>query len=1058
MRSLRPMLRPLTAAVAIAAAQGVGQLAIAGSTANAAVLNSGADATIEGDAHASAVATATLAVAIAAAQGVGQLAIAGTLATASVHNNAGLIRAGADAFAAASNAVAVAAAQGVGQLAIAGSTAIATVFNDSKVAVITAEATATAIGSTLAVAVAAAQGVGQLAIAGGLAVAAVTNEGLIEADADAFASAFSTAVALAAANGVGQLAIAGSTAVATVLNSGKIAAQASASAFAAGLAVANASAVGVAQGLIAPLAFAAVSNEGIIRATAFASAVGFTAFATANAAGISVNAFTGGGNLDVQINNSGEIDAFAQANATGVTTGFASAFAVGIFASTDFTKTGSIVNSGSIFATAIAAGNTASASAVGIWDPSAINFVDIVNTGVIRAFAQATGSFATANAFGIALTSTVAAAGVLGDFGVITNNSGTIFAGEVVNGSPILRGDAIFTVNTPNPTLIQLEGGDGPGHIFGNIQISPNDEVDVFNGKTFFDGILFAPQGGGTLDIFGDGKLVLCQEGWTSACDPNGFASVGYNPATGANGPSFVFIDTFINESDGTIAYQLTPRTAVGTYPQIFANQAFLSGTIEAQYLPGFYGKKFTYDNVIATTFGAFGTFDNVVDNSLLLNTKASYDGFNVDLNVTRTAFNKVGGLTKNERSVGGGLESAYNKLFKKFGNVAPTADNSFNFLLANLVLINNQKEFTNLLDQLSGAQFAQELQSVLWSLRPLNEAITDRMDCSVNYSNLGPVSHGYDDKALGVTPMSCFTPGQIQTWARVWGGWNQNDGDVNAPGYNENQWGIWGGGDYALADQFFIGLAGGFFRSDQDFDPFGGVNGGKIEYDGGQIALYGGWDNSVWYNRAIVSGGFYSGESHRSFAFNRPEIDPSGSPDADAVSFYNEFGRRFGVGTGMTLTPFFGITVAHAELDGFTENDAHKTGVALKVNGSDGDSVASLLGVRFNGTWGNFRPQVALGWEHEFDDTFQTVNMSFADAPGGSGSFKVVGTDLNADAFVVDAGATYLAGPNNDFSVRYVGRFLDDYDAQSIMGRWTYKWGGYVAAAPAPLEATPIK
>ena len=119
---------------------------------------------------------------------------------------------------------------------------------------------------------------------------------------------------------------------------------------------------------------------------------------------------------------------------------------------------------------------------------------------------------------------------------------------------------------------------------------------------------------------------------------------------------------------------------------------------------------------------------------------------------------------------------------------------------------------------------------------------------------------------------------------------------------------------------------------------------------------------------------------------------------------------------------------------------------------------MASILGLRFNGSWGPFKPQVALGWEHEFDDTFQTVNVSLASAPSGS-KFRVIGTDLGEDALVVDAGASYAVGAANDFSVRYVGRFLEEYDAQSVMGRWTYKFGAApVAAPPPPVTNRPFK
>jgi trimeric autotransporter adhesin len=531
---------------------------------------------------------------------------------------------------------------------------------------------------------------------------------------------------------------------------------------------------------------------------------------------------------------------------------------------------------------------------------------------------------------------------------------------------------------------------------------------------------------------------------------------VGAMPQQGVDGPSRVFIDTFTIE-DGTIAYQLTPRTATGTYSQVFADTANLGGTLEAQYLPGFYGDKSFYDNIIEAGDRNGTTFDAVEDNSLLLKTQEIYQGDNVDLTVTRTPFDQIKGLSKNQDSAAGGIENIYGKL--PGAGVDPATTNPFAQLVANLFLISDKQDYAALLDQLSGSQFAQELQSVLWSLRPLNESITDRMDCGLNHSNIAPVARGYDDKAVGgYEPLGCFTPGQVQVWARVWGGWNNNDGDVNAPGYDEQQWGVWGGADYALGDTVVVGVAGGFFSSDMDFERFGGVSGGSIEYDGGQIAGYAGWDNAVWYNRAIVSGGFYDGESHRNFALNSPAVDPSGSPDADAVSFYNEAGRRFAVGSNVTLTPFAGITVAHAELDGFTETDRQKTGAALRVSGSDADSVASILGLRLNAIWGAFKPQVAVGWEHEFDDTSQIVKVSFAGAPSGS-NFKVVGTDLGDDALVVDAGAAYTVGPASDISVRYVGRFLDDYDAQSVMGRWTYKFGvAPVAAPPTPIANPPLK
>ena len=652
----------------------------------------------------------------------------------------------------------------------------------------------------------------------------------------------------------------------------------------------------------------------------------------------------------------------------------------------------------------------------------------------------------------------------------ITNDGGIIWAGWW-NGGALNRGNAInlagvslagvpeFEIDpAPTPALIELKGNNGPGHIFGDIVLSDDDRIEVTEGKTYFAGTVLgdSKSDGNSLEIFNGGNLVLCQEGWTGACDPGGWGDAGpggggFDPQVGTNGPSYVFIDTFTVRPDGTLTYQLTSKNSPGDYSQVHADTAKLGGTLEAQFLRGWYANTSVYKNIVMAGT-RIGTFGNVADNSMLLKSRAVYNGGNVDLRVDRTRFDKVSGLSKNQTAAASGIEKVYSKLPGPGVNPATVSD-AFSLFAANLILIPEGGEdiYKNLMDQLTGAQYAQMLQSVMWSGRLMNQAITDRMDCALNHSNAAPVA--YD--APGVAPVGagCFEPGQVKTWVKLAGTWNNNDGDINAPGYDEDQWGIWFGGDYAWTNNWFVGVAGGYFDSEMDFANWGGVNGGSIEYDGGQFAVYGGYDNSVWYNRSILSFGWYSGSSNRDFAaFEAPPVDPGGSPDADMVAFYNETGWRFQVGSNSLLTPFFGIGVGNGELDGFTENDPNGTGVALRVAGSDGDTVATTLGLRYNGEWGAFRPQVAVAWEHEFEDTFQTVKMSFASAPSGSG-FRVVGTDLDEDSLLVEAGGAYAVNDSSDLSVRYVGRWLSDYEAQSVMGRFTYKFGAAPAPAPEPLK-----
>ena len=64
--------------------------------------------------------------------------------------------------------------------------------------------------------------------------------------------------------------------------------------------------------------------------------------------------------------------------------------------------------------------------------------------------------------------------------------------------------------------------------------------------------------------------------------------------------------------------------------------------------------------------------------------------------------------------------------------DVNPATTGPFAQMVAKLFTIDNAGLSVGL-DQLSGSQFAQLLQSQLYSLRPLNASITDRMDCDLS-------------------------------------------------------------------------------------------------------------------------------------------------------------------------------------------------------------------------------------------------------------------------------------------------------------------------------------
>jgi len=566
-------------------------------------------------------------------------------------------------------------------------------------------------------------------------------------------------------------------------------------------------------------------------------------------------------------------------------------------------------------------------------------------------------------------------------------------------------------------TVLSGAGVDRYGYVFGDIDIEDDDTILVEDGLTVFDGVVNPDEAlEGQLEIDVDGKLVMIQ-----------------NPLEGA---SAAYVDNFVHQVGGNLVMELTPSTEAGDYPTIVANTATIAGTFTALYQPGFYGDFFTYEDVIDTNL-LTGGYDaaHTVDNSILLVTTAVNDANNnIDLVVERTPFDEVAGLTKNQEAAGGGIENSYNDIYE--------GSEAYQNMVASLFAIDNGDDYALFLDQLTGAEYAQHLQSVLWSTRAVGWIINERMECAG-----GASGYAQTDGSM-VTPTAdvpaavsgCFVPGQGSLWGRVYGSWNSHDADENAPGYDEDQFGALVGFDYSFDENWFAGVAAGYFDSDMDFDNWGGRSGSAIDYDGFQLAAYGGYDDSIWYLRGVLAYGNYDGDSHRLIQYpGYSPIDPSGDPSSDTVSFYAETGYRWLIADETSLTPFLGLNLATATLDSFTEKDPDGTGAALQIHSSDADSVASRLGVRFMGNWamgaGSFIPELSVAWEHEFDDRVQKVDMSFAEGPSGA-DFSVISAETPRDSVLVEAGGKFAIGDTMDAGIYYNGRFNGDYDANAITGR----------------------
>src|SRR4029079_14212486 len=218
-----------------------------------------------------------------------------------------------------------------------------------------------------------------------------------------------------------------------------------------------------------------------------------------------------------------------------------------------------------------------------------------------------------------------------------TNDGGDLVVRQSQDGGKSWKhGMAIDVISASNAGVINFVGN---GSIYGNIAIQTGDELNIKDGKSYFDGTInptFVPLGGvsgvdldtglhgvGTLNIKEGGNLILA--------DPR----LSGRAAT-YDGPAYAFVDTLTLASNGALTLELEPGAGgvqvAGSYGQMFADTANVDGTLEGLLAPkdGLFADSYSWQNV-SDGNALNGKFDSCMlggayAGSLLLTFKCSYD------------------------------------------------------------------------------------------------------------------------------------------------------------------------------------------------------------------------------------------------------------------------------------------------------------------------------------------------------------------------------------------------------------------------------------------------
>ncbi|MEX2408381.1 MAG: autotransporter outer membrane beta-barrel domain-containing protein, partial [Rhodovibrionaceae bacterium] len=871
-------------------------------------------------------------------------------------------------------------------------------------------------------------GISQNITRAGDAPANADNSGGISVSVDAIASNSDdsvTAVASASSQGIFQSVFSSSGNVSGNLTSGvmTVASQANATATGASSdAAANAFSVGLDQNHTAQSA-AATSNITTTVSLDVSAIAGAEASSSPSASAAAFGSRQIMGFVDsgaANFTNSGNVSVLASASATGsFSQGFASATGAYIQTSSTDQLTVQANNAGNMTVTANADGDgfeSANAAGIHVVAPNLTGV--LANNGTMTVHASAPEG--AADAYGIRVQSD-SFAGTIGNYGTMTVTAeegipGTAYglviesngapsgtSGTVENDGFLSAQVAISTLDAPGPSQINQLGGlilgdivlssayadtveFTAGTIEGDTYGSGND--DVFN---FRSG---SGSGAPTVTYIGniDGMSIVNVHPGMAYLDGEVTGSAAaFNVLSGgymtlsSNGPTQINVDSYTQVSGGILAYEITPDPTSAA--QINASSVSLDGAVTVVPLSGFYPNTITYEEVVVSS-GPTGQWATEIDTALL-DVEAIYQGDNtVDLMVTRIPFDQVEGLNENEESVGGGLEEIYEN-----SEGTPIGE-----AIEELFIL-GPDAYREVLASLSGSEYAQGLQSLLNSQRMFRgsvlghlghgngggggsqsaslgqfEFLSSQMAAAASDEG-GQSAPAAQRQQVAAAESRDRAAGSVGIWARAYGNFGDNDGDQNAVGFEQEQYGFAAGADVAVAEGLVLGLAGGYSDNELDFD-----NSNRIDYDGFQVAAYGSFSPGPWYLDGMVSYAWYDHDSRRSTIGGTAR----GDYDGEVFSAYAETGYAFDL-MPVSVTPFLGVGYTHAETDSFTENGAGA--FDLRVDSNDAESLTTTLGVeleaRLKLTWDTFVvPKLRLGWEHEFEDNYQTVGASLAGAP----------------------------------------------------------------------------
>lgn len=496
-------------------------------------------------------------------------------------------------------------------------------------------------------------------------------------------------------------------------------------------------------------------------------------------------------------------------------------------------------------------------------------------------------------------------------------------------------------------------------------------------------------------------------------------------------------------QSGGEIAISLK-GTNLGQYTQynVLGGAALSGGIVSLYDGTGTYVPEAAWagnptgdvQTIIQTTTGVTGQFASNFPVATIYNTEfdqtfvyaqgqtllyptITYDVNTADVTWVRDSYQSVPGLTRNQRSVAGGLDGF---AFLNAGN----AGGALTFLngqaigsLAGLYDLIAPEELTAIFQmgfhasEMQAASIVQHLDYVRQGARrPMGDKESQTITASAGGKHVEE-------------PAVVSQEGRWNLFIEGLGGNADVGSTSNATGYDFDMFGAMMGADYLVNERFAIGITGGYLNSDASL-----INGGNIETDSYRGALYGTFFDGGFYLDGLV------GLAYNSYDTDRLALLGRATGDTEGLEFTSMLNTGYDFHSGnLTFGPVASVAYTRVNMDGFSESGSL---TPLSYSDQEQESLRTNLGARISYVIpaGRVRitPQARVTWQHEFMDATQSIDSSFSSGPGPV--FTVDGPEMGRDSALVTAGLTVQFNPSVAAYAFYTGQLgRTNYDSHNV-------------------------